>query len=62
MERQGENVITYRIVKRTSRFIVYDKLLRPWYSPWKVKSTRWTITPEGFAALVGNSKVEGERT
>ncbi len=57
---KGDDVVKYRIIKRTSRFVAYDEYIRPWYSPWKCEIKRWTISPEGFSALTSGKTVEGE--
>lgn len=60
MNRKDDDVVKYRIIKRTDRLVAYDQHTRPWYSPWKCEVKRYTISPEGFSALTDGKVVEGE--
>lgn len=54
------DMVVYRVVKRLKDgMIVYDRVRRPWYSPWKEMWSRNSLAEAAFQCLTAGKVVEG---
>ncbi len=54
------NMLVYRIIKRLpNRMVVFDRIRRPIWSPWKKLLSRHVVTETAFKIITERCKIEG---